>query len=122
MLEAMKIGVPVVATNCTAMAEHAGDIAFKDRWLATTEDRAMMIDPIVVITDPFGNGNRALVNIDSGVNKLTGLYEAKETGDNQWVKDMVDRAYEYVTSRTWKDAGTLLVNTIDELNEKDGTQ
>jgi len=121
MLEAMRIGVPCVVTNCTALAEHAGTTIKNDGiWSAIDEVNALLIQPQIVLTDPFGNGNRAIVSTESGEQKLVALYDAIRD-DKEWVTQMVESAYEYVTNRTWEDAGRILLEKIKK-DSIDGTQ
>lgn len=81
LLEAMSAGVPVLATNCTAMKEVLAD------------DRGILIDVAYDYTDPFGNGNRYFASVKDGIKKLLSLYGVG--------KFTTIKAREYVENRKW---------------------
>jgi glycosyltransferase involved in cell wall biosynthesis len=82
LLEAQAVGVPCVATNCTAIAELLG------------EDRGLLIDADYVYTDPFGNGHRYFASLKDGIKKLLELSTFKHV-------DMIQKAREYVEAKDW---------------------
>jgi len=90
LLEAQSMGLPCLATNCTAMAEVLAD------------GRGILIDhehkssPKDIYIDPFGNGHRYFADLKDGVNKLLAL----SSEDNS---EMIKKAREYAESRKWED-------------------
>lgn len=80
ILEAFACGVPVAATNCTAMAELLAD------------GRGLLVDYRFQHRDCFGNGWRYWFDPDDGAKKLNQVYEHGY--------DILS-AREYVEKRTW---------------------
>ena len=99
VLEAMAVKLPVIGTDCGAIAEHLAD------------ERGLLIESEYEYTDPFGNGDRHMASIADGVDKLTLLDEFGP----EWVD--LDAAYEYVMERTWEKAGAVLAETIKKVSE-----
>jgi len=97
LLEAMGVGVPCVATNCTAMAELLAD------------DRGYLIDPDYIYRDPFGNGKRYLASKDHGANILQLIY------DNGKPEKIIKNAREYVEGRKWEVAVNHLNGVLESL-------
>ena len=89
ILEAMSVGIPVVATNCTAMVDHLQD------------GRGYLVDYEYTHIDCFGNGKRYWISPEDGAEKVI---TALESGT-----EVVEKAYEYVKGRKWSDA----VNQMD---------
>ena len=84
LLEAMAVGIPCVATNCTGMAE------------LLSAGRGMLLDYEFTHRDPFGNGFRYWVNIRSGIEMLNQIYIGSDT-----LQDIQYDARKYVEKRTW---------------------
>jgi len=88
LLEAMAMGIPCLATNCTAIAEVLAD------------GRGILIDhelashPEFLYIDPFGNGNRYFADLKDGTKKLIDLFVSPHS-------EMVKKAREYVEARDW---------------------
>lgn len=80
ILEAMSVGVPVIATNCTAIPELLAD------------GRGLLVDYEYQHRDCFGNGFRYWFSKDCGVEKLNYIYE---NGFD------TKPAREYVEKRSW---------------------
>ena len=95
LLEAMAVGVPTIATNCTAIRELLSD------------GRGFLIDYDYVHTDPFGNGNRYWTNIRHGAFLLNYVYKFR---NQPGVLDVTVKARKYVESRKWDTA----VDTLDK--------
>ena len=105
LLEAMSVGIPCVATNCTAIAELLGD------------NRGYLAEYDYVYRDPFGNGRRYLIDFESGIKLLEYLYTRKVFPDK--VSDaIIDRARKYVEQRTWEHAIDQVDTAIREAHEK----
>lgn len=94
ILEAMAVGTPVVATNCTAIPELLAD------------DRGLLVDYEYQYRDCFGNGLRYLFNRKHGVKQLNRIYE--EGFDTL-------PARKFVEKRTWDIPANQLSNSIKEL-------
>jgi glycosyltransferase involved in cell wall biosynthesis len=99
LLEAMAVGVPCVATNCTGMSE----------LLADGRGELVKYD-LPLYTDPFGNGNRYFINHEDAVNKLNLIYASDQTS-------RIEKARKYVENRTWDKAVTILDKSLTELKE-----
>ena len=80
ILEAMSVGIPVIATNCTGMADLLAD------------NRGLLVDYDYTYRDCFGNGIRYLPIIDHAVLQLNKVYNKEFDGK---------LAREYVEKRTW---------------------
>jgi glycosyltransferase involved in cell wall biosynthesis len=94
LLEAMAVGLPVVATNCTAISELLAD------------GRGLLVDPEYQHRDCFGNGWRYWFSKKHGVEMLNKVYE--EGFDTK-------PAREYVEKRTWDIPALQMDNAIKEL-------
>lgn len=107
MLEAMSCGLPVVATDCTAMREHViADGAGARGWIIKTD-----YDYI----DPFGNELRYWASREHGAQVLGAMARDFETGyinheDYQVVKKA---AKDYVDGRTYKQAAQIAAEVIE---------
>ena len=97
VLEAMSVGVPVVGTDAGAITEH---IQRGGGWL---------IKPEYVHRDPYGNENRYYAGIDSGLDCLVCVHNGMD------VKGTIQRAREYVESRTWDIPSDQLSEAINEV-------
>lgn len=85
LLEAMAVGIPCIATDCTAIAEVLAD------------GRGFLIDVDYVHTDPFGNGHRYFCSREDGVKKLNLAY-GFEDEERDYLTSL---SRMYVESRTW---------------------
>ena len=98
LLEAMAIGIPCLATDCTAIAEVLAD------------GRGILIDhehklhPEFLYIDPFGNGHRYFCSLKDGINKLLNLYIVRE--------DIIKKAREYAETRKWEIAIEQMENAV----------
>lgn len=95
VLEAMAMRLPVVGTDCTAIAEHLQDA------------RGYLIKPDYAIVDPFGNGLRYFASREDGAMVLRNLAAIPAE------KQSLDWAQAYVQARQWSAAGQVLVEAIE---------
>jgi glycosyltransferase involved in cell wall biosynthesis len=108
LMEAMAVGLPCIATNCTGMAEL---LAGGRGWLVDYKD-------CCTHRDPFGNGKRYWIDTDDGIEALERIYmrspsklvvyknpdirdTVANTGDPQDLKQILIPARKYVETRTW---------------------
>lgn len=106
MLEAMSCGLPVVATHCTAMAEHIyGEEAFRG-WGINTDYQYI---------DPFGNGIRYWASREAGVLMLGMLADEFEKSrlDCEAIRDVTVAAKAYVDGRTYEAAAQIAAAEIE---------
>ena len=96
LLESMAVGVPCLATNCTAIAELLGD------------GHGDLIDYEYTHIDPFGNANRYWASRKDGAEKLAHIYNTRDV-------DRTSKALEYVRSRTWDIPIKQLNRVLEEL-------
>lgn len=100
LLEAMAVGVPVIATNCTAMRELGDD------------DRVRLLDAGFINIDVFGNTNRYYVFPDNIANAIL-----EELDKDQ--RDRIESAYEYILDRNdrFLDSIQILLGDLNEQKE-----
>ena len=84
VMEAMSVGVPVVATSCGAMPELLGD------------DRGWLINTEYSMIDPWGNSRRDFPNTLHAVGILEDISQKLEITDT-----IVGNARRHMESRTW---------------------
>ena len=99
VLEAMSVGLPVVATNCCALPEHLDN------------GRGYLIPPEYVMRDPWGNSRRYMADIEYGSHLLGKVYTDWKNGKFP----VREAARKYVEARTWNIAVDTLDNTIKEV-------
>lgn len=107
VLESMSMRLPVVATDCCAMREHL------------SENRGWLIETDYDIIDPFGNEFRYYANIGDGVKKLLEVYEFSKESEFIFI---LDKAQEYIASRSVDKSVNQLVEKIKEINNVEKTQ
>jgi glycosyltransferase involved in cell wall biosynthesis len=91
----MACGVPVAATDATAMRDHIRG------------GRGFPIKPDYSIIDPFGNGNRYFASISRGAMALERIYTDKVD-----MEKAVNAARKYVEKMTWDEPILLLDEAI----------
>jgi glycosyltransferase involved in cell wall biosynthesis len=99
MLEAMAMGVPIVATDHTAMRDHMLD------------GRGFPIEPYAWFIDPFGNSRRCYPSVESGIDQLHRV----ATMDRDELNSMVGKAMDYAVSRTWPKTVDLIEGELARL-------
>ena len=102
LLEAMAVGIPCLATNCTGMKELLSD------------ERGFLINYGHTHRDPFGNGFRYWADIDYGFMALQDIYEKSRVEgafDSDLVARTIENARKYVEHRSWDKA----VDTVEEV-------
>lgn len=103
VLDAMAVGVPVVATNTGAMTELLFD------------ERGYLIEPEFTTVDVWGNSIRKFISVDEAVGVLSSL---SLPNDNKKVVTL-ENALEYVKARTWNIPANQIDLKIKELfNER----
>jgi glycosyltransferase involved in cell wall biosynthesis len=111
MLEAMAVGLPLIATNCTGMKE------------VITEGGGFPLDYDECCTyrDCFGNGRRRMASQKHGVTLLNDIYGFVKN-KNEYLDKITLGAREYVETRMWEESVEHLDNVIKELlgEEEDG--
>jgi glycosyltransferase involved in cell wall biosynthesis len=86
LLEAMSMGIPCLATNCTAMAELLAD----GRGILINHEHQS--HPEFLYIDPFGNGHRYFADLKDGIYKLQFAVRG----------DITNKAREYIETRKWE--------------------
>ena len=88
LLEAMSVGLPCIATNCTGMSELLAD------------GRGWLVDYREECThrDPFGNGRRYWIDKKDGVDALQWVYTNVFDDETLYI---TKNARHYVETRTW---------------------
>ena len=106
VMEAMTCRLPVVATDCTAMAEHLSN---NRGWLIPTEYE---------YCDPFGNESRYFVNAQAGADILAGIMDAQPAQ----LIPRLNAAQDYLADRTWDNAARIVAETINNAIDRRGSR
>jgi len=96
LMEAMSVGLPCLATDCTGMRE------------LLTDGRGLLVKYNYIYRDPFGNGRRYFMDKDDAICQLNKVY-------GHSCKRMTDKARKYVEGRKWSDAVAVVDNTIKDV-------
>jgi glycosyltransferase involved in cell wall biosynthesis len=99
ILEAMAVGLPCVATDCTALRELLAD------------ERGLLISWDYAYRDPFGNGRRYFASQRVGMKLLNGLYKGR-------YKVNVKKVKEYMQERSWDYAISQMERALDAVKGK----
>jgi len=102
ILEAMSVGVPVIATDCTAITEHLKD------------GRGLLVDPEYQTQDVWGNSWRHFIDTDKAAAAIVKL---SKMGDEE-KQEMIVKAREYVVSRHPDAAANLLDTHLRKYKDK----
>jgi len=108
VMEAMSVGVPVVATNCGAMSE------------LLAEGRGFLMETEYSVIDPWGNSRRDFPSVESGLTFLNGISVDKLlniSDDQKPSKNTVRRARTYMESRTWDKPLQQVIDAMEKLHE-----
>ena len=106
ILEAMAVGVPVIATDCTAIREHLVD------------GRGFLVPGEYQHQDVWGNSWRTYVDTDLAAEAI--IKAAQMNGSER--EEMVSKALQYVQARTPAKAGDVLEAALKEEISKHGEQ
>jgi glycosyltransferase involved in cell wall biosynthesis len=98
VLEAMSCRLPVVGTDCCAIHEHL------------TSGRGLLIKPAYVMTDPWGNSRRYLVDVGSGVRALRRLKKMEP----EKREAILDKAQAYAGKRGWDATVDALAEAVEK--------
>lgn len=107
MIEAMACGVPVVATDCTAIPEQVWD-----DYPANTVRRGFPIRPNFWNLDPWGNSMRAWADPDNAAVWLDTIAGMKRNSDPELV-EIIKRGRAYAESRTWQRAAGIVADAVE---------
>jgi glycosyltransferase involved in cell wall biosynthesis len=113
MIEAMACGLPVVATDCTAVTEQ-----IYDDYPTNSVPRGFPIEIEYQHVDPWGNSVRSWASAKSAAEQLRTVAAWKASGDAR-LASIVERGLAYARSRTWKAAGDVLDAAIERVRVKE---
>lgn len=102
IMELMACGLPVAATDCTAINEHLWEDPERHKG-----QRGFPIQAEYKHLDPWGNSIRHYASADSAAKQLTWIYRAAKKHDKR-LAEIVQRARWYVESRSWDVCGGVL--------------
>lgn len=110
MIEAMACGVPVVATDCTAIPEQIWD-----DYPANTVPRGFPILVEYRNLDPWGNSMRSWASAEDAAGRLLQINSWRKSGsDNRADLDaIINRGLAYARSRTWERATQVVSDALD---------
>lgn len=109
VLEAMSVGVPVVATACGSLPE------------LLTEGRGFLMDTEYSMIDPWGNGRRDFPNAESGADTLWHLASDGREDNKVHIDRIVENARDYMESRTWDKPVQQVVKAIEEITDENAS-
>ena len=103
LLEAMSVGLPILATDCTAIHE------------VLDNGRGTLVPYDYVHRDPFGNGKRYWIDRMKALEEMEWIYSQRTSLD---LNKAVKKAREYVEGRTWDIAVEQLESGLLKLVEE----
>jgi glycosyltransferase involved in cell wall biosynthesis len=111
IIEAMAVGVPVAATNCTAVTEHL--VIEQGRFRPKLRGFPLEVEYETI--DAWGNSLRHFVSVESGIKRLIEIHKLRQSGR---IKETIDAGVAYAKSRLWSDAGDVLESGVRRLLAK----
>ena len=109
VMEAMSVGIPVVATNCGAITELLDNA------------RGYLLETEYSHIDPWGNSRRDFPNAESGANFLEGLFLIKNdltiNPNRNWT--VIQEARTYMNNRNWNVPVNQVHEAIEELTNEE---
>lgn len=97
-LEAMATGLPVIATNCTALTDHLSN------------EKGFLVDYYDIdYIDPFGNGNRYFAKQSEAANTLL------KVANGDWKHDL-QKVMLYLENLKWENTVDILDRGLNEYN------
>lgn len=106
ILEAMSCGLPVAATDCTAISEHIWEEPERHKG-----QRGFPIQAEYKHLDPWGNSIRYYASADSAAKQLIWIYRAGKKHDKR-LDEITARARAYVETRKWDICGSVLDGAV----------
>jgi len=103
VMEAMAVGIPIVANKVGAIRELLKD------------GRGFIVEPEYQMIDPFGNQNRYFINKFVAVQELSYISENKEN-----LHGVIARAREFVEQMNWNVPAEQLAKAIGEVVDEQG--
>jgi glycosyltransferase involved in cell wall biosynthesis len=99
-MEAMSVGLPVVANKVGALPELLAD------------GRGWIVEPTDWNYDPFGNQKRYDISIKGAVEALLDVRKSKGSGT-----DTTHKARKFMESRSWERSAQQVNNALEEIFE-----
>jgi glycosyltransferase involved in cell wall biosynthesis len=105
-MEAMSVGIPVVANSVGALPE-------------LLEGRGWLVESTFTHIDPFGNQNRRYVNRDKMAEILGVISKLRSVKKSNVVDDATKKARDFVESRTWERPARQIEEAIKKIGDED---
>jgi glycosyltransferase involved in cell wall biosynthesis len=103
VMEAMCVGVPVVANKTGALPELLAD------------GRGLIVDWQSWYYDPFGNQRRYDISVAKAVEKMKTIYERKQRVGAEWNSPKVVNARKFMENKDWGKSAKQLKDAIEAL-------
>lgn len=105
IMEAMSVGVPVVANTTGALPEHLAD------------GRGWLTNYKFWHYDPFGNQRRYFIDIDHAAENLMEVRRLQKEGDIKYI-EVLARARQYMESKDWKKSAQQIESAVENLTNE----